>query len=397
MSKKKTKSRPAQARATGTTVLHLNTATFKEFCGKGYTPLSNVPEVQTAVDTIAMLIASMTIHLVSNTRTGDKRIQNQLSRFLDIEPNPYLTRYKLMFWLARVLQLEGDGNAVIVPRTKAGMLYSLDPVAPGRVSFGQDGYGYSIYVDGIAHDPAELLHFTLNPDAREWWRGRGYRVALRTVADNLVQAGETAHTFMKSEWAPSLIVKVDGLVDEFASPEGRKKLTEDYLKTTEKGDPWLIPADAMEVQSVKPLSLSDLAISDTVKLSKKTVATIIGVPPFVLGEGVFNKAEWNNFVNTRIMPMAQGIQQELTRKLILSPDWYVKFNSRSLLSYDIKELADVGDNQYTRGIMTGNEVRDWLNLDPVEGLDELVILENYIPQGMIGDQAKLKGAENGET
>lgn len=355
----------------------------------GYVSLSHNPEIVTAVDTIARLVGSMTIHLMRNTPQGDIREVNALSRLVDISPNSYMTRSNFISWIVKTMLLEGSGNALVWPQTSGGYIHSLHPISPAYTAFVPDGFSYRILVAGKEFDPGEMLHFVANPGSLYPWKGEGYRVALKDVAENLHQAAATEKGFMSSKWKPSLIVKVDALTDEFSSPAGRKKLLDSYVASGSAGEPWLIPAEQFDVQQVKPLSLSDLALADFVKLDKQTVASILGVPPFVLGVGDFQRDAWNSFISTRIMQIAQNIQQELTRKLLYSPDYYFRFNNRSLYNYDLSELATVADDQFVRGIMTGNEVRDWIGLSPRDGLDELVILENYIPRGMIGAQKKL--------
>lgn len=378
--------KPAQSRSSVGFVMGSN---WNSVCCDGYTRLADNPEVLMAVWRIAELISSMSIRIMANTASGDVRIYNGLSRRLDITPNRYMTRKTMMAAILGTLLLDGSGNAVVWPKTTDGLLEELVPIPPSQVSFLPNGFGYRVQIGGVPYDPDGLLHFVLNPSTERPWLGTGYRVALKTVVKNLQQAGRTKNAFLSSEWKPSVIVKVDGNSDELTSTDGRRRLAEQYLNPFAPGAPWIIPAEQMEVVQVKPLSLNDLAISDSVKLDKQSVAAILGVPPYVVGVGSFNREEWNHFIATTIMPIVRGLEQEMTRKLLLNPDWYISMNPWALYAYDVKDLSEIGSNLYIRGMMTGNEVRGWLHLPPKEGLDELVILENFIPQGMIGDQKKL--------
>lgn len=335
----------------------------------------------------------MTIYLMANTDKGDERIVNELSRKVDIEPTSYMTRHTWMTGIVMNMLLYGRGNAVVLPHTEDGLLGDLEPISADRVGFIQDGYKYKITIDGVKKDPADLLHFVYRPDKYQLWRGRGISFELKDVARNLGQASDTTNGFMESKWKPSVIIKVDALTDEFASPEGRNKLLESYITTAKAGEPWMIPAEQFSVEQIKPLSLADLAISDVVTLDKKTVASIVGVPAFLLGVGEFNADEWNNFVKSSVRGIAQSIEQELTKKLLLSPKWYWMFNIRSLYAYDLQQLATVYKDLRAIGVVDGNEVRDAIGMQPRDGLDELVMLENYIPTSKLGDQLKLKQEE----
>lgn len=361
----------------------------------GYTSLAQNPEICTAVDTIARLIASMTIHLMENTDDGDVRVKNELSRKVDINPNNNMTRSNFIHWIVKTLMLEGSGNAVVWPEYKRGILRDLKPVPPAFTAFVPVGlWDYRVVIAGTEYAPDRILHFVLNPGNYYPWKGDGYHVALADVANNLKQASATEKGFMSSKWKPSIIVKVDSLTDEFSNKEGRAKLLADYIESNEAGEPWLIPADQFSVEQVRPLTLSDLALADFVQLDKRTVAAILGVPPFVLGIGDFQRDAWNNFINSTIMPIAKSVEQEMTKKLLYDPAWFFRFNPWSLYNYSITEMVSAGAEMVDRMALRRNEWRSWVNMPPDPDMNDLLALENYVPADKLGDQNKLNGGEN---
>ena len=364
-----------------------------DICVSGYTTLADNPEIQTACLRIAELIGSMTIYLMSNTENGDVRIINELSRLIDIHPNRNMTRSNWMTANVMNMLLYGKGNGICVPHTYEGQLQSLEPIAASRVTFNPVGNSYRDYrvlIDGISKDPDNLMHFVYNPDPVYLWKGQGVTVTLKDIATNLKQAQKTENAFMSSEWKPSIIVKVDSMIDEFSSPEGRQKLIDSYVKPSRDGEPWIIPAEQFAVEQIKPLTLNDLAIKDTVELDKRTVASVIGVPPFLLGIGEFKREEWNNFVQTKVKAIALNIQQEMTRCLITSPKWYLMLNFWSLMDYDLAAMSGILLDGADRGFVNGDEWRDRMHMTPA-GLKEYKVLENYIPYDMSGKQEKLNG------
>ena len=168
----------------------------------GYTSLDHDPTILTACQGIASLVSLISWHIMENTDGGDRRIVNELSRKIDIDPNSYITRADFYEAIAMNMLLYGDGNAVVRPHTEGGYLRDLEVVPMDRVSFVPDeplGYGYWIYIDGVRYDPRDLLHFRLHPDKDQPWRGRGIRVAIKDIAQNLKQAAKTEQQFMASD------------------------------------------------------------------------------------------------------------------------------------------------------------------------------------------------------
>lgn len=369
---------------------------FEDISVPGYTKLSNNPDVKTAIDKIADTVSNMTIHLMENTPDGDVRIHNELSKKIDINPCRNMTRKTWIYNIVQNMLL--NGNAIVFPKMNVfeGKYYIEDliPLPQSEWFFQYDNVlDYQIEFNGKSLSNNEVVHFAMNPDPDLWFMGTGYRVQLRDVVNNLKQATETKNQFMSGKYMPRVIVKVDSTNDVLTSEEGKNEIERRYLDRGKAGKPWIIPADLLEIEQVKPLSLKDIAIVEGMELDKKTVAGLIGVPAFLLGVGSYNKEEYNNFISSRIMSVATIIAQTLTRDLLRSANLYFKLNPRSLYSYDLKELVESGERLVKINAMRRNELRDWLGLPPDEEMNDLLVLENYLHQDDLDKQKKLKGGD----
>jgi len=358
----------------------------------GYIPLPKNEEVRKCTHKIADLVSSMTIMLMENGDDGDIRLKNELSKKIDIYPNRNMVRKNFIYKVVSDMLIHG--NSVVLPKLSEGLLNDLVLWDMNGISFGsKDKESYYIQYQQKKFQPDELLHFVLIPDDIAPYRGQGYIPIIKETVLNLAQATATKSAFLKSKWRPSLIIRVETDVEGMQIKEERDKILNSYVGDTENGEPWIIPSSEIDVKEIRPLTLNDMAIQDSLVLDKKSIAAAFGVPAYMLGVGTFSRDEYNNFISSVIMPIARVIEQELSKKLVYSPNWYFKFNSKSLMQYNLTELTTHVKEMVASGLINRNEGRNAFDLSPVAGLNEYAVLENFIPVSELGNQKKLKGGD----
>ena len=355
-----------------------------------YVPLSKNEDVVKCANIIADLVSSMTIMLMKNGEKGDTRLRNELSKKIDISPCRYMDRKNFIFKIARDMLLHG--NSVVYPEVDGMYIKDLQPLEQDGCSYKKTDSGYAIIYKGQVLNPDDVLHFVYIPDENEPFKGIGQKNAIINAAKMLTQANTTKKKFLQSKWKPSMIISINADSEELMDPELRRKILGSYVSNTEEGEPWVIPAGEIDVKTIQPLSLSDLAIQDSIKMDKQAVAAAFNMPAFMVGIGEFKRDAYNTFISTTVMSIAMIIQQQLTNKLLFSGDLYFKMNYKSLLQYSLEDTITLIKGMVGGGMMSRNEGRCELDYAPVDqqGMDEFIVLENYIPVAKVGDQKKLK-------
>lgn len=153
----------------------------------------------------------------------------------------------------------------------------------------------------------------------------------------------------------------------------------------------MLPAD-LDYKSIT-IPPEDAQFLETRKLNRSEVAGIFNVPAHMVND--LERATFSNiseqaiqFVRHTMMPWIVNWEQEINRRIFTRAEraagYYVKFNLAGLLRGTAKERADFYHLAITDGWMDRNEARALEDMNPRDGLDEMLISVNARPASELG-------------
>jgi len=141
----------------------------------------------------------------------------------------------------------------------------------------------------------------------------------------------------------------------------------------------------------------------TRKFQNEEVCRMFGVPPALIY--VDSGIKYSNFEHQQlmfgqhtIMPWTELAEQVLTHQMLLAEErktMYFKFDLEGLYKADMKTRADYFDRLVRNSVMSPNEVRSKLGMNPVDGGDVHLFQSNQMGLNYV-DEWSQKLTENGE-
>lgn len=373
------------------------------------TPLSalNLPSVYAAMYVISSSLAQLPLHVLrKNGDVVEKADDHPAAMLLKLEPNMWQTSYK---WReTEQFRTLGWGNSyteIVRSRGRVVEFRTLKPwntVLMYRMVGTRKRYYYSSYDDDgtpIVVQPEDMIHI----------KDVGYDEKTGTSrisqhADALgwaLSMQEYGKSFFGSNGRPTGAVSPKNELNA-ESWERFKKMWNNAASAMKSNSnrTLLLPAELSYQNFTIPPE--DMQFLDSRKLSRAEIASIFNVPPHMIGD--LEKATFSNiseqalqFVKYTMMPWVVSWEQEINRKLFSLQEraqgYYVKFDLAGLLRGAPKDRAEFYDKMIQSGVYSRQEVRAFEDMNPIEGLDEMVISQNVKSVRFMDAEADIKQKE----
>jgi HK97 family phage portal protein len=340
-------------------------------------------------------VAQLPLKLYQENDDGTKKLAkgHPVYKLLWRRPNDWMTSFEFretMMYHAILCR----GGFAIKTRVR-GVVNELIPVMPDRVTVITDGRMNTVF--HVALPDGEILEFKRDDMFHvrgPSWDGRQGMEAIDLARDAIglaISTEETHAKFHKNGARTSGIIGMDGALSDQARATLKKAFEE---ATTGDNAFRAIVLD----QGAKFHQMSMTGVDgqhlETRKFQVEEVCRAMRVFPQMVGysDKTSTYASAEQFFIAHVIhslgPWIERWEQALDRDLLTDSEidqgFFSKFSVQGLLRGDAKARAEFYASGITNGWLQRNEARRWEDLDPVDGLDTLLMPLNMAEVGADG-------------
>ena len=355
-----------------------------------------------ATNLISNSIALMPVS--ENQLNDNKRTVVENSNITPLFYNMFLTKFNVFKKIVEDVILKGNAYLYIT-RDEAGHPKSLTYLRPSQVAIQYNELTQDLYYLVTSSNKVtkkkildkDMCHFVMH--SNDGVNGLSIiSYATRTI-DSANATEQSAKQFFDSGCSINGIVR---LKNPIVSDKQRNDIRQNWSQI-HGGDNCSGVCVLSGVEDFTPITSdpNKSQMLETRRFNITEVARWFNINPILLGDlshTSYNDIEAANieFVQHTLLPWIEMLQNELTRKLIVNKKRYIDLDENVLLKSNKTNMANYCKTLVTGGIMTANEARAQLGLNPMDGADRLIVAYSKINDNTINTNGKDK-TNNDET
>lgn len=289
-------------------------------------------------------------------------------------PHPLYNGNQWLTFMVFEMMSRGESLAVIV-RDGRGDVLNLTPIPAGQWALSQtDGMRDIAYrVSGVEPwlSPSDVLHFRLEDPGGYWFCGKSPFTQCNGAMQQMQEQQDTAVSVVQNLGRPRLAIRHPGKPNATTLQNIKDSYKMTNTGASKAGSVIILP-EAMDLKEVRP-SVVDADFESARRFSIDDVARLTGVPASLLANRHDVKYstlsdEYASYVSSALDQYAAKISAEFGKLLGAGT---LHFDFSHVLRPSMTERTNTLVQAVNAGILTANDARKQLHMNPLPGGDEL--------------------------
>lgn len=314
-----------------------------------------------------------------------------LDRLLNQRPNLFMD--SSTFWRLVYMDFLLEGWAFIYYNEEEQAIYHL-PAANMEVFADKKYYINHFLYDGqTKYKPNEIIFIKDNSFNGETSQISGYPRVLSALS-SIIRKDKLQHfkeKFFDNGTVMGLIIETEQVLNKRLKDREREEIRIDHNVRNGKSNV-LILDGGKKAKSLSATNLKELGIEEDLDRFDKEICKALGIPPILLegGNNANIRPNIDLFYYLTILPIAEKFEKAL--EFFFGFDIKLDTSDIAALTPDREKESNELSSKVNNGIITGNEAREKLRLEPI---DDPLMDKIRIPQNVAGSGTGVSGEEGG--